>query len=57
MSQHSMLMLLRVLYGPQMRWWWTQAEWQHGSLMDLVVLPLVPYLLWAIAYYVKVCSQ
>jgi hypothetical protein len=34
----------------------TQAEWQHGSLMDLVVLPLVPYLLWAIAYYVKVCS-
>ena len=52
-----MLMLLRVLCGPQMRWWWTQAEWQHGSLMDLVVLPQVPFLLWAIAYYVKVCSQ
>jgi hypothetical protein len=32
-----------------------QAEWQHGSLMDLVLLPLVPYLVWAIAYYIKVC--
>lgn len=31
-----------------------KADWQHGSLYNLVLLPLIPYLLWAVAYYVKV---
>lgn len=31
-----------------------KAEWQHGSLYNLVLLPLLPYLLWAIAYYIKI---
>lgn len=34
-----------------------KAEWQHGSLHNLVLLPLLPYLLWAIAYYIKVRSR
>ena len=31
-----------------------KARWHHGSLLDLVVLPFLPYLLWAVAYYIKV---
>lgn len=31
-----------------------KADWHHGSLWQLVVLPVLPYLLWAIAYYVKI---
>lgn len=31
-----------------------KAEWQHGSLTSLVVIPLLPYLLWAVAYYIKI---
>ena len=33
-----------------------KADWHHGSLWQLVVLPVLPYLLWAIAYYVKVSA-
>ena len=31
------------------------AEWHEASLLDLVVLPMIPYLIWALLYYVKVC--
>lgn len=31
-----------------------KAEWADGSFLDLVVIPLLPYLLWAICYYIKV---
>ena len=31
------------------------AEWHEASLLDLVVLPMIPYLVWALLYYVKVC--
>ena len=31
------------------------AEWHEASLLDLVVLPMIPYLTWALLYYVKVC--
>jgi len=31
-----------------------KERWHHGSLLDLVVLPVLPYLLWAVAYYIKV---
>ena len=31
-----------------------KARWHHGSLLDLVLLPFLPYLLWAVAYYIKV---
>ena len=36
-----------------------KERWHHGSLLDLVVLPFLPYLLWAVAYYIKVaiCDQ
>ena len=30
------------------------AEWHDASLLDLVVLPMIPYLVWALLYYVKV---
>lgn len=30
------------------------AEWHEASLLDLVVLPMIPYLTWALLYYVKV---
>ena len=29
-------------------------EWHNASLWDLVVLPMAPYLLWALLYYLKV---
>ena len=29
-------------------------EWDAASLMQLVLLPCVPYLLWAVLYYIKV---
>ena len=28
-------------------------EWEHASLTDLVLLPLLPYLVWAFVYYGK----
>ena len=28
-------------------------EWHHASLAQLVLLPCVPYLLWAVLYYIK----
>lgn len=31
------------------------AEWHEATLLDLVVLPMIPYLVWALLYYVKVC--
>ena len=31
-------------------------EWDAASLMQLVLLPCVPYLLWAVLYYIKVQS-
>ena len=31
-----------------------QADWHHGSLLQLVLIPFLPYLAWAAAYYVKV---
>ena len=30
------------------------AEWHEATLLDLVVLPMIPYLTWALLYYVKV---
>ena len=33
------------------------AEWHEASLLDLVVLPMIPYLIWALLYYVKVCVR
>ena len=30
------------------------AEWHEATLLDLVVLPMIPYLVWALLYYVKV---
>lgn len=30
------------------------AAWEGGSLRDLVLLPMLPYLLWAVLYYLKV---
>lgn len=29
-------------------------EWHNASLWDLVVLPMAPYLLWALLYYLKI---
>ena len=34
-----------------------KACWHHGSLLDLVLLPFLPYLLWAVAYYIKVAHS
>jgi hypothetical protein len=34
-----------------------KARWHHGSLLDLVLLPFLPYLLWAVAYYIKVAKR
>lgn len=31
-----------------------KAEWTRGSLVNLVAIPLLPYLAWAILYYIKV---
>lgn len=31
-------------------------EWHDASLVQLVLLPCVPYLLWAVLYYTKVRS-
>jgi hypothetical protein len=28
-------------------------EWEEASLTDLVLLPLLPYLAWALVYYAK----
>ena len=28
-------------------------EWEDASLKDLVLLPLLPYLCWALVYYAK----
>ena len=28
-------------------------EWHNASLAQLVLLPCVPYLLWAVLYYIK----
>lgn len=30
------------------------AAWEGGSLRDLVLLPMLPYMLWAVLYYLKV---
>jgi hypothetical protein len=32
------------------------AQWESGSLRDLVLLPMLPYLLWAVLYYIKARS-
>ena len=32
-------------------------EWEHASLTDLVLLPLLPYLVWAFIYYGKARAQ
>ena len=32
----------------------SQADWHHGSTLQLVLIPFLPYLAWAAAYYVKV---
>lgn len=32
-------------------------EWQNATLVQLVLLPCVPYLLWAVLYYTKVCHN
>lgn len=31
-----------------------KADWHHGSIVALVLIPILPYLAWAVAYYVKV---
>ncbi len=31
-----------------------QAEWIRGSVVNLVAIPLLPYLAWAVLYYIKV---
>ena len=31
-----------------------KAEWQSATLTELVLFPMVPYLLWAVLYYAKV---
>lgn len=32
------------------------AEWEHGGMRDLVLLPMLPYIVWAALYYLKVRS-
>ena len=32
------------------------AEWHEATLLDLVVLPMIPYLTWALLYYIKVST-
>lgn len=32
-------------------------EWEHASLTDLVLLPLLPYLVWAFIYYGKARAE
>ena len=32
------------------------AEWHEATLLDFVVLPMIPYLVWALLYYVKVLA-
>eukprot|EP00879_Flechtneria_rotunda_P015404 GHRR01016106.1.p1 GENE.GHRR01016106.1~~GHRR01016106.1.p1 ORF type:complete len:374 (+),score=84.39 GHRR01016106.1:50-1171(+) len=31
-----------------------KQAWQHASFLQLVVLPLLPYVIWATAYYLKI---
>ena len=31
-----------------------KAEWIRGSVVNLVAIPLLPYLAWAVLYYIKV---
>ena len=33
------------------------SEWEHASLTDLVLLPLLPYLVWAFIYYGKARAE
>ena len=33
------------------------AEWHEATLLDLVVLPMIPYLVWALLYYIKVMTS
>ena len=32
-------------------------EWHDATLVQLVLLPCVPYLLWAVLYYTKACTS
>lgn len=32
-------------------------EWDNASVAQLILLPCLPYLLWAILYYIKVGSR
>ena len=34
-----------------------KAEWQTATLTELVLFPMVPYLLWAVLYYAKVSGS
>lgn len=31
-----------------------KREWESGSLASLVLIPMIPYLCWAAAYFIKV---
>lgn len=30
------------------------SKWHHATLLELVALPMLPYLAWSIAYYLKI---
>jgi hypothetical protein len=30
------------------------SKWQHATLLELVVLPMLPYLTWSVCYYLKI---
>lgn len=30
------------------------SKWQHATLLELVALPMLPYLTWSIGYYLKI---
>ncbi len=29
-------------------------KWHHASFLEMALLPMVPYLIWAVLYYIKV---
>lgn len=33
---------------------WSCRRWQHASVLELVVLPMLPYLTWSLCYYLKI---
>jgi hypothetical protein len=34
--------------------WSLCRKWDHATLLELVVLPMLPYLAWSIGYYLKI---